>query len=51
MLQMKVALASVLHKFEISLAAKTKMPLVMDPKHNLPIVVGGIHIDFKHRKN
>lgn len=49
MLQMKVAVAAVLEKFEISVAAKTKLPLVMDPKHNLPIVVGGIHINFRHR--
>lgn len=45
--QVKAAIVDILLKYEVSVNAKTKVPLVLDPKEFLNFPEGGIWLDFK----
>lgn len=47
-LQSKVALATIVHNFEITVNEKTQdNPLIIDPKEFLNVKKGGLWLDFK----
>uniref|UniRef100_A0A240SY25 Cytochrome n=1 Tax=Lutzomyia longipalpis TaxID=7200 RepID=A0A240SY25_LUTLO len=45
--QVKAAIVSLVSNFELSVNAKTKTPIVLDPRQFLAYHIGGIWLDFK----